>query len=262
MNLSDINMDEIESEETKQTEIKIADGRSIEEILNDDVNIITTKMELATIKTDEDFTGAAEWLKENKTLQKKVVSHFEDDRKRTHEAYKAITTKIKDMTDLLKKGEAIVKTKLSDYQKELDRKKRIEEERIRKEQDKIRREAEEKERLRIEKLEAEALAKREALAKEKKVPVEEIEIEEIPEPEPENQIDLFEAPAPTTTIKAPETKGVTFAKVWKWELEDISKVPAEFLILDEKKINGLVRAMKGDSKISGIRVYEDNQVRA
>ena len=235
--------------EINETEVKISNNRSIEEILSNDINIITTKMELAEIESDEDFTGAAEWLKENKRLQKKVKDHFEEDRKTTHEAYKAITTKIADMTNLLKKGESIVKSKLSDYQRELDRKRRIEEEKIRKEQEKTRLENEKKQRIEREKREAEAI--------EKNIP-----ISEIPEPEDENQIDLFETSVPVPIIKAPETKGVTFAKVWKWELEDISKVPMQFLILDEKKINGLVRAMKADVNITGIRVYEDNQVRA
>ena len=70
MSIADIEIDE--------TEVKISDNRSIEEVLSADINIITTKMELAEIESDEDFTGAAEWLKENKRLQKKVKDHFED----------------------------------------------------------------------------------------------------------------------------------------------------------------------------------------
>ena len=118
------------------TDIDLTEEESItnEVMLKQDIDGLVIKMEAAKITTDEEFTGAAEWLKLNKKYQKQVKDYFEDERKATYEAYSEITSKIKDMTDLLKKGEAIVKGKLSDYQKELDRKQRIADEKARKEQ--------------------------------------------------------------------------------------------------------------------------------
>ncbi len=82
---------------------------------------------------------------------------------------------------------------------------------------------------------------------------------------PEAEIKPVEpAPAPAITIPEPPKKidGITHAEVWTWELEDISKVPMEYLQLDEKKLNGVVRAMKGDASIPGIRVFKTRQIRA
>ena len=226
------------------TDIDLTEEESIstEMILKQDIDGLVIKMEAAKITTDEEFTGAAEWLKLNKKYQKQVKDYFEDERKATYEAYSEITGKIKDMTDLLKKGESIVKGKLSEYQKEIDRKQRIADEKARKEQ-------EERELLALERL-----AEQNGKAGEGEIMPDELE--------QRNEIDLFAEPMPAPIIQKPSTAGVVFAEVWKWELEDISAVPAEFLILDEKKINGLVRAMKSDAKIPGIKVYADKQVRA
>ncbi len=255
-------------------------NKSIEEVMKTDIVSIVKKMESAEIKTDEDFMEASGWLKGNKGLQKKVKDHFEPERKATHEAYKGITGKIKKYTDILIKGEGIVKKKLADYQKELDRKRKIEEARIEKEQEekrlkleneaKLKREKLEKEaRLKREKLEEDARIKREAEAEEKNVPVEDIPVEEIPEVEvvdvveEEYSLDIFDVDVPAVPVaKKIDTKGVIFVDVWKWELEDISKVPAEYLMVDTKKINGVVRSMKGDTKIPGIKIIKDKQVRA
>ena len=227
------------------TDITLEDDEimeSTELIMKQDIDALVIKMESVEIKTDEEFTGAAEWLKMNKGLQKKVVSHYEADKKAKYEVYKEVTDKIKNLTDLLKKGEVIVKGKLSDYQKELDRKQRIAEEKARKEQ-------EERDRIALEKLKEDNAESGEG----------EINPDEIDE---KNQIDLFAEPVPAPIVSKPSTAGVVFAEVWKWELEDMSKVPSEYLILDEKKINGVVRAMKKDAAIPGIKVYADKQVRA
>ncbi len=49
----------------------------------------------------------------------------------------------------------------------------------------------------------------------------------------------------------------TFRKVWKWEVEDIDKVPKAYFTLNEKSINASVK--HGLREIPGIRIYEDVQ---
>ncbi len=53
----------------------------------------------------------------------------------------------------------------------------------------------------------------------------------------------------------PKVEGLNFATTWKWEVADISKVPREYMRLDESAIGGVVRAMKDKTSIPGIRVY-------
>lgn len=50
------------------------------------------------------------------------------------------------------------------------------------------------------------------------------------------------------------------SKAWKWKLVDRSKVPAEFWILDEKKLNALARSRKTDSiDVPGIEFYQETR---
>lgn len=49
--------------------------------------------------------------------------------------------------------------------------------------------------------------------------------------------------------------GVIETGHWAWECADPREVPFEFHMLDEKKINGVVKAMKGTTMIRGIRVF-------
>ncbi len=64
------------------------------------------------------------------------------------------------------------------------------------------------------------------------------------------------APAPT------KVKGISTRTVWKFEITDPSQVPDEYKTIDEKKIGGVVRALKGDAKIPGVRVYPEETMSA
>lgn len=60
----------------------------------------------------------------------------------------------------------------------------------------------------------------------------------------------------------PKVAGVKTYRVTKWRIIDLDKVPREYLILDEKKVNQTVREMKTLASIPGIEVYEEEEVRA
>jgi len=72
---------------------------------------------------------------------------------------------------------------------------------------------------------------------------------------------------PKVTIDSGLGKSFT-KKVWKWKVADESKIPKEYWILDEKKINGLLRAhsknvhgvASNDLKIDGIEVYQEDEL--
>lgn len=58
---------------------------------------------------------------------------------------------------------------------------------------------------------------------------------------------------PQQTAKS-ETAAATMKKVNKWRLIDINKIPREYLCIDEKKLNVVVKA---GVAVSGIEIYED-----
>ena len=62
--------------------------------------------------------------------------------------------------------------------------------------------------------------------------------------------------ADAVAIKTAPPTGVQERKVWTWELVDISQVPREFLVVDEKRINAELRTIKDGLTIPGIRIFQ------
>jgi hypothetical protein len=64
-------------------------------------------------------------------------------------------------------------------------------------------------------------------------------------------------PAAPIVIPAdlPKTEGVSPTTTWAWELLNQRLVPEEYKTIDEKKVGAVVRALKGETRIPGIRVY-------
>jgi hypothetical protein len=67
------------------------------------------------------------------------------------------------------------------------------------------------------------------------------------------------APAPVVHIvpAAPKVDGVSHRENWKFEVIDANAIPREYLSIDEKKLGAVVRALKGSTRIAGIRVYPE-----
>lgn len=62
---------------------------------------------------------------------------------------------------------------------------------------------------------------------------------------------------------APEapSSGAYFTS-WKFSITNESEIPREYLVPDLVRIGKVVRALKGDTKIAGIQVYEEKSIRA
>lgn len=60
---------------------------------------------------------------------------------------------------------------------------------------------------------------------------------------------------PVSSGEAPKVAGMSFREHWQFEITDARQVPREFLMPDEGKIGGVVRAMKGSASIPGVRVW-------
>lgn len=63
--------------------------------------------------------------------------------------------------------------------------------------------------------------------------------------------------APVNTTHS-DTGSASGRRVWKWKVEDLAKVPKEYFVLDEKKINALVKG--GVRQIAGIIIYEETDI--
>jgi len=133
--------------------------------------------------------------------------------------------------------------KKSIFKEPLKKAKEIVSEPIRKylvEQDRIRKEAEEKSRQEKEKKFEEAR-----------------ELERAGEKEEAEQIRKDETALATPLPPVVKADGTHLRKHWTWQLEDINKVPKEYFILDELKINSIVRTMKDKTNIPGIRAFQE-----
>jgi hypothetical protein len=248
MNIEDIEVSEeelenvVESvEETEETKEEV--GSEKRELVIEKKVQALANIENFVIREEADLKEAAEWLRKNKETQKIVKDFFEPEREATYKAYKNVTDKIKRFNDILSRSERIIKRKMADY---------------RMEQERIRREAERKAEIAAEEERRKAEEARMRL-REKGANGESEELEsEL------TDITLTENIAANMAERAPEEKldGVVFIENWVFKVEDITKVPIEYLMLDEKKVRGIVKAMKGDTNIPGIHVYAEKTVRA
>lgn len=60
----------------------------------------------------------------------------------------------------------------------------------------------------------------------------------------------------------PMAKGVWMVEEWTHEIVDEQLLPREYLIPDTARIRDIVRAMKGDTKIPGVKVSKTKKVRS
>ena len=58
---------------------------------------------------------------------------------------------------------------------------------------------------------------------------------------------------------APTVAGVSFTERWEWSVTDLSKIPREYLRVDEAKINGAVKS--GLRDIPGVHIFPVTQTR-
>lgn len=183
------------------------------------------------IKNDDDFRQGGDFLKGILALKKEILGVFDPIVEQAHKAHKAATDAKKKALAPVEDAERIIKGSLSGYQLE---------------QERARRQLQEEERLRVEaeKEAIESAAKELADAGEytaaKALIREEYDIKPV-------------APA----LATPKQEGISFRDNWRFQIVDISKIPPEYLIVDEKAIGAVVRAMKEKTNIPGVRVYAE-----
>lgn len=204
-----------------------------------EVSSIEVKAGEIVIVDNDDYEFAGEFGKELKRKAAQVTEFFKPMKEQAHQAHKAICDREKAVLAPLANAEKVVKAKMSAYVTEQERKRKEQEEALR-------RAAEaERERLLAEAVEAEATGDSEAaeMAIADAVVMDEASRYSIPEAE------------------KPKVSGVSASKDWQITMIDANVVPIEFSGMelrpvDEKAVLRLIRASKGSIQIPGVAYKE------
>lgn len=191
------------------------------------------------IDSDERYNQAAAFLQRIKTQQQTVTNFFEPLRKTTKAAYDSVLARRKDMTTPLDKAEKVIKGKMGAYQLEVERKRRQEEERLRR--------LAEAEREKAFTAAVTAEAQGDMLGAEMALA--------------EAEVMDDAAAVATVHLAAPKAKGVSTRKGWEITGIDPDKVPVAIngvviRPVDEKAVMALIKASKGTIQIPGITYQE------
>lgn len=194
------------------------------------IQIIVTDVE--TMKKANDF------LVSIKTLRKEIAETFNPIIEKAHQTHKEAVSQKKRHEEPLKEAEQILKLRVSNYLTELETKRR--------EQERLLKEEEE----RIEREKAENLKKAQEA------------IENGDTKTATELIEKTEAALPTVQVQADEPlpEETQIRKLWKWEVEDSTIVPREYLMIDNVVITQTVRRLKEKVRIPGIRIYQESSV--
>lgn len=214
-------------------------GTAEEKKLEKEVSVVEKQAGDIVITNDAEYQYAGELTKQVKAAQKKVEEYWEPMRASTYAAYKSVTDHKKDMLDPLKNAESILKKKISGYLVEVERKRKAEEEALRKQAE-------------------EEMLKKMAEAEEaaKKGDVEAVEYAMA-------EAEVMEQVAATAVVESQATKvsGISQKKDWKITKIDEEKVPVDIAGIvirpvDEKAIMNLIKSTKGKVKIPGVTFEE------
>ena len=208
---------------------------------------IIDKIKTREIKNGEENENMAGFLKEVKSALKGLDNYWDPDIKKARLTAEGLRAKKKADTEPLLKAEVIAKDKMKVFRLAEEEKKRKAEAERWAEQKRLQDEAD----LKAKDEQEHEQAKEDALAQEEGRAPELVEI---------NTPDVVEV-LPKVVQESPKVSGISFAEHWIWECTDFSKVPDAYKKLDEVKINGYVRSMKGDSNIPGIRPYDDKTLK-
>jgi acyl transferase domain-containing protein len=209
------------------TDIRVEEEQQDKElVIKREIDAVISQMEKLEVKNDEQFEFAADWLKRNKETQKYVEDQFSEELEAAKEKKKQAEAERK----------AVVK-KIDTFNKPLKEAERQTRSMIEQYQNELERQRREEEERRRKEAEEQA-AKAEAEGKPAPAP----------EPVPEKK-------------EVPKTEGVTFYENWTFEIEDESQIPREYMQVDEKKIRQYVKAMKGDAKIPGVKIWCEKKSR-
>lgn len=178
---------------------------------------------------------AATFMLEAKKRMKSVIERLKEPKATARAAYQNWVNLEKELIEPYERIETeIIKPAMARFSMEQERKRRIEEEKLR----------------------AEA-RKRE----------EDARLAEAAELEKQGQRELADAViaapvqvAPVVLPKVEQPKGISYRTVWRYRIVDAAKIPREYLCVDEPKLGGVVRSLKDAANIPGVEIYSEQVV--
>jgi len=200
------------------------------------------------VANNQQRVNAAEMGKALAAMEKKVQETFDPICDAAHKAWKAATSKRASFLDPLTTAKRHLASAIGAFDQEQERLRRAEEQRLLAAQ----RELEAKEAARLRR-EAEDRQLAEALA------ATEIGDDDLAEAIV-NAAPVVELPPPVPVIVPTQVQAVAGASTrttWKFRIVNAALIPREYLAIDETKIGGVVRAMKGATNIPGIEAYPE-----
>jgi galactitol-specific phosphotransferase system IIB component len=188
-----------------------------------------------TIKTMADYTRASDIIMSIKAIRKKITDTFKPIKQKMDAAKQEVLDQEKAADAPLKEAEAWLSPQIIEWNREQERIRKAEEDRLRA----IAQKEEEERQL------AAAVAAEQSGNKE----------------EAEAIIETPVQAAPVIVPKAvPKVAGMSIRENWKFRIIDEKKIPREYLKVDEVKIGQVVRAMKSAANIPGVEVYNEGTV--
>lgn len=232
--------------------------------LTQEATSLTTTANAILITDAPSFERAAEALKTIKAYLKRVGEVFDPIVDSAYQTHKTAVVQRAKFRDHAMKAEATIKLRMSEFERE---------------QDRLRREAEEVQRRERERLEAEARAQQEAELDRLRKVEEDRRLEEAAAAEARGDTaaaaKIIEEPVlvaapppmpvfvpPVTVQRAPTVAGVSFRDVWDFEITNEALVPREYLQIDEVKLRRVVQALKGATRIPGVKAISKRVVSA
>lgn len=194
---------------------------------------IPQQAQMIQVVDNDSYARAGEILLVVKDLRKEIGKVFDPIIEKAHAAHKEAVSQKKKAEEPLVKAEMIIKPRLAAYNTE---------------QERLRKEAEAK-------LQADLKKQEEDRKLEDAVAAEASGDREAAER-------ILEEPTLSPVVVIPKTvpkvTGISFQKRWTYRIVDESKIPHEYLQVNEVKIGQVVRAMKDLTNIPGIEVYSED----
>lgn len=224
-----------------EKELEILELKETKELETDAVSTLDKIKEIQIID-NESNKNATDLLKLIKSKAKAIQDYWKDTTERAYKIYKDLKAKEKEMLEPLQNAENIIKSKMSDFIIQEQRKAQEEQEKIRKQQEiEALKQIEEAEKLRKEGKEIEAITK-EQLA---------------------YTIDTLQTKVETNVDKV---EGVNYMIDYDIEILDPTKIPSylngiEIRKIDTGAIKKLVKMANGKLNLEGIKVIEKKIIR-
>ena len=186
------------------------------------------------ITTPDERTNAILAIRAIRYKADKWRNAVEETVKAAHAAWKAAVSHRDSILKPLEKLEAVVKDAVARYDEEQERKRKEEEA-------KLKAQLEEEKRKLEEKLQSAKRADTRAAIAAK--------------------LETLESVIVSVPARIEKTEGEYMVEVWRWEIVDAAAIPREYLVPDEKRIAGVVRVMKGETRIPGVKVWSEKETR-